>query len=553
MQSGHNFLILLLIMVHLRLILYYKKNAAMKKFFIPILLLFAVQTALAQDIIYADVEKSDIQRMNFEILGKVANNYLVFKEVKGKNRISVYDESMRLLEEVPLNNLPKKEALLDLSFFPGRSSSNLVYQYQDGDVVNLMSSKVEANGRILGDPKLLDTTTIGYNAESKIYNTLSSEDGSRIMLFKINRRDRILYNFTTRLYDNEMNLLSEDLFSVPMEDGAYRLGSYNLTNDGKLIFTKYSRVKSSGNIDNAFLIEKAPGRADFKSYDLGTTIGISELFLDDIKVKVDENNGRYLLTSLYSNTVKGGMDGIYVSSFDKLSGQRIFEKTSPFDENLRQRAKAKGTSMKSVFNDYFINNVVVHDDGSFTVGSEALYSSGGDSWNRWGYWGGPMMYGGWGPGWGWGYWNPYRFYSPFFYRSYWWGGPWGSPGYYGYGGWSSYHADNVAIVSFDKNGNKTWDNVIIKRQDATETDGSISYQILSKGNNMHFLLNNSGKISSLEDITIQQNGTMRENEPIGAKDKNIDFMPRYAKQVGPGELIVPYRYKNNISFAKVII
>ena len=122
--------------------------------------------------------------------------------------------------------------------------------------------------------------------------------------------------------------------------------------------------------------------------------------------------------------------------------------------------------------------------------------------------------------------------------------------YYG-NGWSRYHADNVAIISFDSDGNKTWDNVIVKRQDDTETDGSISYQVLSKGDNMHFLLNNSGKISSLEDITISQSGSMRENEAVNAKDKNIDFMPRYAKQVGPGELIVPYRYKNNISFAKV--
>jgi len=529
----------------------------MKKIFIPVLFVMAAQFAVAQDIVYAEVNKTDVQRMNFEILGKVANNYLIYKEVKGTNRISVYDEGMRLLDEVSINNLPKKDDLLDISFFPGQSSSNLVYQYQAGNVVSLISATIEANGRMLTAPKLLDTTMIAYKADSKIYNSLSSDDGSRIILFKINRRNRSLYHFTTKLYDAEMNLVSEDRFSVPMEDEAFRLGSYNLTNNGKLVFTKYSRVKSSGNINKAFLIEKTSGDADFKSYDLGVTIGMSELFLDDIKLKVDEKNQRYLLASLYSNTLKGGMDGIYVGAFNKSSGQRMFERTSVFDDDLRDRAKTKGTSTKSVFNDYFINNVVVHDDGSFTIGSEALYSSGGDSWNRWGYWGGPMMYGGWGPGWGWGgfgwgarwdwgYWNPYRFYSPFFYNSYW----WGAPGYYG-GGWSRYHADNVAIVSFDREGNKVWDNVIIKRQDASETDGSISYQILSQGDNIHFLLNNSGKISSLEDITINLNGTMSENDPIDAKDKHTDFMPRYAKQVGPRELIVPYRFKSNISFAKV--
>lgn len=526
----------------------------MKKIFLPLIILSASFFSVdAQDIVYADVNKSDVQRMNFEILGKVANNYLVYKEVKGKNRISVYDESMRLLEEVPINHLPDRRDLLDLSFFPGTSTSNLVYQYQAENIVYVMASKIEANGKILDEPVVLDTTMISYRAESKIYNTLSSEDGSKIMIFKIKRNaDRTQYTFSTRLYDSEMMLINEDQFTVPMEEAGHRLGSYNLTNEGKLALVRYNRMVS-GNISGAELIEKAPG-SDYKTYDLGTSIGMGELFLDDVKLKVDEKAQRYIMASLYSNTKKGNIDGIYVSGISKSNGQREFEKTAVFDEDFRKRAKS-GTALKSVFNDFFINNIVMHDDGGFTVSSEALYTSGGNAWNRWGYWGGPWggpwggFYGGWG-------WSPYRFYSPFFYRSYWWGGPWGGPwggAWGGYGGWSRYHADNVAIVSFDADGNKAWDNVIVKRQDDTETDGSISYQILNDGDNMHFLLNNEGKISSLEDIVVNQTGIMQESNPIDAKDKNIDFMPRYGKQVGPGQLILPYRYKNNISFAKVTI
>lgn len=528
----------------------------MKKIFLPVLLLLTAHFTNAQDIIYADVDKADVQRMNFEILGRIANNYLVYKEVKGKNRISVYDENLRLLEDVPISDLPDRQNLLDISFFSTRSNANLVYQYQDGNVVYLMGARVEPNGRILEAAKVLDTTMISYKAESKIYNSVSSEDGRRIMLFKINRRDRSLYNFTTKLYDNDLNLVQEEQFTVPMEDDTYRLGNYHLTNEGSFAFIKYNRLKS-GNIANASLIEKSAG-TDFKPYDLGSTIGMGEIFLDDIKLKVDEQNQRYLLTSLFSNTAKGGMDGLYVSAFHKAGGQRIFEKTWLFDEDLRKRARNKGASLKSVFNDYFINNIVLHNDGSFTVSSEALYSTGGNAWSRWGYWGGA-----WGPGWGawgpwgyggygsWGYWSPYRFYSPYFYRSYWWGGPWGwgGPGYYG--GYSRYHADNIVVVSFDRDGNKTWDNVIVKRQEDTETDGSISYQILNSGNDMHFLLNNAGKIAMLENIVISQSGSMREAEGIQAKDKHVDFMPRYARQVGTNELLMPYRYKNNISFAKV--
>lgn len=329
-----------------------------------------------------------------------------------------------------------------------------------------------------------------------------------------------------------------------MDDGSYKLGSYQLANDGTFAFTKYKRLKT-GNISEAFLIEKIPG-SNYNIHELGNSTGVNTLFLDDIKVRVDEANQRYILASLYSNTAKGDMDGIYVSAFNKGSGQHIFEKTARFDDDLRKRAKLSGGALKSVFNDYFINNIILDGNGSFAIASEALYTSGGNTWDRWGYWGSPW-YGslsGWGAGWG--YWSPYRFYTPFFYRSYW----WGNPGLGG-GGGSRYHAGNIAIVSFDRDGNKQWDNVIIKHQDDTETDGSISYQVVNTGDNMHFLLNNSGKISTLENIIVGSAGDMQAPPAVKAKDKNIDFMPRYGKQVSAHELIIPYRYKGNISFAKI--
>ena len=71
----------------------------------------------AQEIVYADVIKSDIERMNFEILGKSADNYLVYKEVNNKHKVSVYDYNMKLVEEVPVRNLPKRDELLDIAFY----------------------------------------------------------------------------------------------------------------------------------------------------------------------------------------------------------------------------------------------------------------------------------------------------------------------------------------------------------------------------------------------------------------------------------------------------
>ncbi|MFT3904207.1 MAG: hypothetical protein QM727_13610 [Niabella sp.] len=534
----------------------------MKRFFLSVFLLLAIfSIADAQHIIYADDNKSDVQRMNFEIIGKLANNYLIYKELKNNTRISVYDEVMHLVEEVPVTIFPQKASLLDVAFFPYRSHAYLIYQYQTGDIVYCEAARVEANGRILEQPTVLDTTHISYTTKGKIYNVITNNDKSRLLVFKINRRDRSLYKASTLLVDNSLAPLHRGQFTIPIDnEKGERLGGYSLSNDGDFIFTKYTRLKS-GNIAESSLAVAGAGTDGFETYPIGNSIGIDQLFLDDIKIKVDDVNKRVLLASYFSQSKKGNIDGIYVAAFGK-NGNRDFERTITFTEELKKKVKSR-SSVREAFNNQFINQIITQDNGAFTISSEALYTS-NNNWDRWGFWG-PGMYAGWGfgPGWGWGgwgswgwgpgwggYWSPYYYYSPFYYRSYWWGGwgPWGG-GLYDRG-WSKFHADNVAILSFDKNGLLQSDNVIVKRQDDTETDGTISYQVMNTEDGTYFLLNNSGKVSELECIALGNDGSLHKSGSIEAKTKRLDFMPRYGKQVGSTEMIVPYLYKKNIGFSK---
>ncbi|MBZ4188264.1 hypothetical protein [Niabella beijingensis] len=525
----------------------------MKKLIFSLLLtIFSlINVATAQSIVYADVNKADVQRMNFEIIGKLANNYLIYKEVKGNHQINVFNESMQLLESVPITFLPKKGALLDLTFYPFHNYAYLLYQFQKDNVVYCNAARIEANGKVLEEPVTLDTTIIAYKADRKISNSVKSSDGNKILLFKINKKNPAQHVFKTRLYDGELNLLQESRYTVPMENKGDFLNGYSLTNNGDFAFVKYTRL-NSGNIQEASLIVKPAKEDAYQEYPLS----VNDLFLDDIKLKVDEENGRYLMSSFYSAQKRGNIAGVYNYALRLDSREKLFETTTPFNDELRKKVGGKRGG-KTAFNDLFINSIIIHQNGGFSIGAEALYTSNaGGMWDRWNYWGGPYGgfygpygfyggWGGWGP-WGGGIWSPYYYYSPFFYRSYWWGAGFG----YG-GGYARYNAGNIGIFSFDKEGNRTTENIIFKNQSEIETDGTISYQVLLDGDRMHFILNRAGKISDLDDVVITEDGQMTEAEPIEAKDKYVDFMPRYGKQVGPTSMIIPYLYKKNISFAKV--
>ena len=58
-------------------------------------MLLFIQPAAAQKIDYSLVDKDDVRDMSFEILGKINNNILVYKNYRNRHAISVYDSEMQ--------------------------------------------------------------------------------------------------------------------------------------------------------------------------------------------------------------------------------------------------------------------------------------------------------------------------------------------------------------------------------------------------------------------------------------------------------------------------
>src|SRR5204862_4169345 len=95
---------------------------------------------------------------------------------------------------------------------------------------------------------------------NKIYTVLSSEDKSKIIVFKINSKNRRNYMLTTLLYDNQLGLMKKSRLGIVMEDRDDDfLDQFQLDNDGDLIFTKYNRVNSENIGEAAFYIKYAQG------------------------------------------------------------------------------------------------------------------------------------------------------------------------------------------------------------------------------------------------------------------------------------------------------
>ena len=194
--------------------------------------------------------------------------------------------------------------------------------------------------------------------------------------------------------------------------------------------------------------------------------------------------------------------------------------------------------MKMAFNDYFIRQILVRRDGGVIISSEAFYTTSRfNNWNRWNYLYNSPFY---SP-----FYNNNYYYSPYFNNSYW-------NSRYGNNQAVRYHADNIAVFSFDGNWKMEWSNVMSKSQFNDEGDDQVSYQLMNTGDQLHFLFNLQERRNNLlTDYSISPTGEMTRNPTLKNLDRGYEFMPKYGKQVSARQMIIPCMYRSYICFAKV--
>ncbi len=493
---------------------------------LAVVLMITSNILFAQKVVYTEPNKDDSRQTKFEIIGRLGNSYHIYKNTRESHAISIYDANMKEVDRVKLD-LPERIINTDFIAFP--DFSYMIYQYQKRNIVYCMADKIDAFGKKVGETVQLDTTQIGFMASNKIYSIIYSDNKQQIVVFKINNKNEKTHILTTSIFNKELTLQNKDILNIEMPDRNDLLTEFHVDDEGNLIFTRAVHNQND-NIQKLFLITKPFGSTTITERE----VGLKNIYLDDIRLKVDNYNKRYVLTSFYSKSRQGNIEGLYIGIMDRASWNLVVSKTTPFTDQLRAEARGE-SSTKTAFNDYFLRNIIVKRDGGFLMAAEAFYSTGRGNYNRNYYYGSPFMRS-----------YDYYTYSPFAY-SY----PWSSWNSFGRGS-ERYHAENIAVFAFDSTGNMGWSNIINKNQFDDDADIFIGYTMVNTGDQLHFLYNMQEKRTQLlTSQTIVPGGQLNRNPTIKNLDKGYEFMPRLAKQVGNRQVIFPCMYRNYLCFAKL--
>ena len=107
-----------------------------------LLVTFLSISGIAQQVIYSEPDRADVRQTNFEILGKVGGNILIYKNLRDAHSMAVYDASMNQVDKIKYNFMPDKVINTDFLTYP--DFSYMFYQYQKKNVVYCMAVKIDA-------------------------------------------------------------------------------------------------------------------------------------------------------------------------------------------------------------------------------------------------------------------------------------------------------------------------------------------------------------------------------------------------------------------------
>ncbi len=500
-----------------------------------------------QEITFSQPLDPDI--LFYNVICKHDGLLLTYNIVSGaKNGIThqvyMYDDKMNVVKKTVL---PLPGNIYGLQFLIYPDFFYIFYQRQQSNIVYLEAAKIGMDGTLLGNIKELDETIAPFTSRSsKIYTILNSENKKQITAFKINNRNWDTAFITILLFDEELSLKHSSELHAPLISDKEFFTEFNVDNDGDFMF-----IRNFDDDDNAtaagktvLIIKKALSDSVYF-----TNIIPADIRVNDIHLKIDNLNKKYILTAFYTIDHKDrrNTDGLYCFVWDKANKLIVTGRKMVLDDSLRKAIHQRGP-LKEAFNNFSVQNITLRKDGGFiidagcfdvfipgmnySVWQQQRYAA---KWNQANYYTHRLPGG-------------YIFYVP---NSHF---PWND--WYGINSrFVNFTGENLAAFSFGPAANTEWTRLLPFSQ-LHNKSSYIGYTAFNIHNSIHYLFNQIvKKNTSLSAPTLGASGEMDE---IMIKDADriiadrIRFIPRVAVQLNDREVILTCEIREKTCLAKIV-
>ncbi|WP_276134769.1 hypothetical protein [Polluticoccus soli] len=480
-----------------------------KVLFLLVVICGMIGRARSQEVFYSPSEKFDFRTGDFSVVGKSGNRLYTYRGSAEGFYLDAFNEKMERQATVILDFFPKK--IYETRFVSYPDKLIVLYQSIERNMVVQYAALLDQAGMLKVGPLALDSVKTGFFGPNREYFSSSvSEDKQHIIVYSSVIKGSTL-TFNGRWLTSGLDV--EKTVSTSFHaDNEIANGEGIAANDGSFHLPVYTPVGSRNFADQLWLLSvPVENTNEFQVNELP----LNGKFAAGTYMKMDNSKSRIYVGGFYSEKRNGNYEGVLYTYYDLASRTFQNRKDIVFDERLRNATGERNT--KKAFNDFFVKNIIVKNDGGFVFIAEDYFVT--------------TRNGG-GPGYGY-----YSWYYPSLSASI-----------------REYHYQDILVTSYNSEGVREW-HTFIRKDQYSQEDGGIfsSFNLVNSGGMLGFLFNdfNSSR-SRIQLATIDPTGKATMRSLAAGKSDDPDWLPRSGKQIAARETVVPCLRRKQICFAKVV-
>jgi hypothetical protein len=436
----------------------------------------------------------------YDILGRMNDNLILFRDKVNKYQVQAYDESLRFRWERPIDF--EKNRLDIIAVVAQDEVFDIVYGYREkGDYII-------RHRRYDGTASLVDSNTIAKFDNQfflQKFRSSRSEDRTKLLIFRTDK-------------ETEMETITYDL------------------NEKKILWSKLLKFKNTylrrdfrkmfvSNIGDMFMVlqhDKSLSRAkDFEIIQITAStqvvskklIEFKDIIAYDMFATYDNINQKVSISGLYDekgSTTKA--KGIYYVTFLK-SDRRANIKLYPFSEETLQDVYGKEVSQKKGLSNFVVRDIALRQDGGAIIIAEMS-----KEFSR-----RPNV--------------PIR-------REY---------SSYGRGAWVDYYFEDLIVLSLHPDGTEHWHEVLHKKQYSQDDDAMYSSFFMFKTPEKIRLLFNDEirQENQVSEFVIRGNGRNERKAVFSTDYQRLRLRFKDGIQIAWNECIVPSERNNRLNLVRI--
>lgn len=430
---------------------------------------------------------------SFALLGEVEDKVLLVRN-KGYNQaLSIYNEGLGFVQEVPLEFEERKVNLI--GFVTNDYDFTSYYSYRNGSKEYVKAVKMSA----FGEKFYEDTLFVRENVFiSEYYNIYGSSDDRYVLVSNI-IDDGTLH---LMLYDNqEMELLFENKLAIQGVSMRTDLKSIKLTKSGKvgILFEKYNSMFRK-DAHHFRLITIDP-----ENEILDTRIDFQDKYSVSVALMENDKKNSFEILGLYGNRYENMSNGYFLFDGEVIS---VYN----FPENMLDAIYLGDKRKLDGIEDYGLFDIIRRKDGGYVLVMES---------------------------------------NKEFFRSTSGARPFRSGGYRV--GITDYYNEDILVMSLDPNGAFKWNTILPKKQFSQDDDGVYSsFFVFKTPSALRFVYNDEIKSNNtVSEYVLNPAGIYERNSVLSTAYEKLKLRIRSAVQISSNSYLLTSERNNRLNIVKI--